>query len=320
MAFHESPRFPELWAVSSRGGPGFSTSIVEGDTGGSERVSRWPNARRRYNIKPGNKSQDALAQLLDFYIARQGPAIGFRFKDFLDFTTATNHRAAPAATNVFLGTATGGSGTFQLRTQYVSGSTTIFRTIEKPVAGTVLIAANGSTVSAGNYSVNTTTGLVNITGGISIGQSITGGCEFDVPVQFAPEVDEQFQASIENYEWGDINEIPLIEMLGNVSSPERFYYGGGTTLATAANFTIDFAKGRVIVYTGSGSVTAFAPDPADLELGGPYFMLYHGGSGTITVKTYDNASTIGTLSTVGKFGMLVVYSDAGINKWALLAT
>ena len=328
MAFSESPRFPDLWAVGGRGGPGFSTSIVEGDTGGSERVARWPNARRRYNIKPGNKNQDALAQLLDFYIARQGPTIGFRFKDWLDYTTAANHRAAPSAVDcLLLNTATGGttatgtSGTFQLRTQYVSGSTTVYRTIQKPVSGTVLLASNGSTVSAGDYSVNTTTGLLTVTAGLTSGHSITGGSEFDVPVQFAPEVDESFQAAIENYEWGDISDIPLIEMVGDVSSPDRFYYGRSTNITTNAPFSIDFSLGRAVVYTGAGAVTSFLPDPTDLELGGPYFYLYNGGTGSPvwTVKTFDSATTVITLSAAGTWAEMLVWNDGTINKWAALS-
>ena len=327
MAFHEVQLPPSI-TVGSRGGPGFSTSIVEGEGGASERVSRWPSARRRYNLRPGNRNQDALAQILDFYIARQGPAIGFRFKDLWDFTTATNHRAAPTATDcLLLNTATGGttatgtSGNFQLRTKYVSGNTTIFRTINKPVAGTTLIASNGSTVSSANYAVDTTTGIVNVTAGLTNGHSITGGTEFDVSVQFAPEVDEQFQVSIENFEWGDIADIPLIEMVGNVASPERFYYGGSSIIATTGNSSLDFSLGRAIVYTATGAATWFAPDPTDLEQGGPYFILYHAGvSGVVTIKTFDNVSTIGTISGTGKMGLMMAYLDAGVMKWALLAT
>jgi len=86
LALHEV-QFPSSISYGSRGGPGWSTSIVEGDSGASERVSRWPNARRRWNVAPGIKTIDALNQTMDFAIARKGPAVGFRYKDWLEYVS-----------------------------------------------------------------------------------------------------------------------------------------------------------------------------------------------------------------------------------------
>lgn len=321
MAFHEV-QFPTSVAYGSRGGPGFSTSIVEGDGGSSERISRWANAKRHYNVSPGIKSLAALSAVLDFYIARQGPAIGFRFKDLMDFTTAANHRDAPSSTDVLLGTASGTSGQFQLRTKYVSGPTTVYRNIRKPVLDTTLIGCNGSTIATSNYTVDTTTGLVTVTGGLTNGQSVTGGCEFDVPVQFASELDTNFDVSQESYNRGNIPDIMLVEMVGDVSSPERFYAGGSSVISTTGTLALSFAYGRVLIYVGNGAGTWLLPDPTDLELGGPYFIIYNFGSTTptLTLKTADNLTTLPTTITSGKLGMLCVYNDGTANKWALIVT
>lgn len=320
MSFHEV-QYSTSISYGSKGGPGFSTSVVEGDGGSSERVSRWPNARRHYNAKPGIKTLAALTATLDFYIARQGPAIGFRWKDWMDFTTAPNHRDAPTATDVFLATATGTSGQFQLRTQYISGPTTVYRNVRKPVLNTTLIASNGNPVASGNYTTDTTTGLVTVTAGLTNGQPVTGGCEFDVPVQFAAELDTAFDISFENFDWADIPDIMLVEMVGDVVSPDRFYAGGSSTITTNVTTAINFGNGRVITYYGAGAATWLMPDPTDLELGGPYFYIYNFGTSTptLTLKTFDNVSTIVTLS-AGRIGVLCVYNDGTSNKWAAAST
>lgn len=321
MAFNNSATFPANISFGSRGGPGFSTSIIEGEGGGSERVARWPGAKRRYNVRYGIRTILDLNKVIDLYIVSQGPVIGFRYKDWSDFTTATDHISASVNTNVFLGTATGTSGNFQLRTQYVFGGQTVYRTISKPVSGTVTMARNGTNIAS--FSVDTATGLVSIASGLTAGESITGGCEFDVPVQFGAEVDEALSASIDNFNSGDLPDIPLVEMVGDTSSPERFYYGGGSTVTAQANFFVNFSLGRAVVFAPASTATsysAFLPDPTDLELGGPYFFIFNGngGGGNLVLKTYDGVTTIATLAT-GKSAVMLVYNDGTANKWSALA-
>ena len=322
MAFHEV-RFPTSVAYGSSGGPGFSTSIVEGAGGGNEAISRWPSARRHYDPRPGIKTLSVLTTVLDFYIARMGPAIGFRHKDLTDFTTAADHVSEHNATDVFLANATGTSGQFQLRTQYVSGPTTVYRTIRKPVLDTVKIACNGVPILTSNYTVDTTTGLVTVTAGLTNTLPVSGGCEFDVPVQFTTEMDANFNVSIESFNRGDIPDLSMVEMVGDVVSPERFYAGGSAYITASGTTAINFAEhGRALVYAGLGAATWLMPDPTDLELGGPYFYVYNFGTSTpsITLKTFDNVSTIGSLSAVGKMAVLCVYNDGTANKWAALST
>jgi uncharacterized protein (TIGR02217 family) len=55
------------------------------------------------------------------------------------------------------------------------------RTIAKPVAGTVKVAAGGVAVP---FTVDTTTGLVTLATAPAVGASVTAGFEFDTPVRF----------------------------------------------------------------------------------------------------------------------------------------
>ena len=137
MAFNHVV-FPETISYGSRGGPGYRTSIIEGDAGSSERIARWPNARRRYNARLGIRSRDQIYEVLEFYIANDGVQNGFLWRDAFDYSTGANGRGAPAGDDEFLGTGDGTNVAFQLIKTYTFGSLSKTRTIRKPIANTVV--------------------------------------------------------------------------------------------------------------------------------------------------------------------------------------
>ena len=59
----------------------FSTTISVTASGHERRNSLWSNARLRFDIGPGVRSEPELGVLLDFFRARRGPARGFRLRD-----------------------------------------------------------------------------------------------------------------------------------------------------------------------------------------------------------------------------------------------
>ena len=73
-----------------------------------------------------------------------GRAYSFRFKDWSDFSTAADGRSAPANTDCEVGVGDGSNRSFQLQKKYVSGSTTEYRVLSKPVSGTVVVALDGA--------------------------------------------------------------------------------------------------------------------------------------------------------------------------------
>src|SRR5436305_1719122 len=88
MGFHETT-FPEDISYGSSGGPGWMTNLIEMSGGQEQSIPRWSEARHHFNAKYGVKRYDQLAALKVFYMARQGPANGFRYKDWQDCTTNT---------------------------------------------------------------------------------------------------------------------------------------------------------------------------------------------------------------------------------------
>jgi uncharacterized protein (TIGR02217 family) len=320
MAFHEV-QFPTAIDYGFRGGPGFSTSIVVTDSGVEERVARWETARRRYNASRALTPAQAY-EVLEFYIARQGPASGFRFKDWTDYAstaTGTTHNSGDAAVtdeDVEIGTGDGTETAFQLIKKYTSGPTIRSRNITKPVDGTTVIAID--TVSqASGWTVNTTTGVVTFTTAPSTGESITAGFEFDVPVRFGEEVDEEgLAAAIEAYAHETVPNIPMVEIRDTGEHHEEFYPGGAKNHgAITADVNITIGEGkihRVEPATGSTGLAVILPVADTLPGGGPYFLIDNQGAESVTVDSSTGTTAI-TL-TAGTQGELWISIDSGGNR------
>jgi uncharacterized protein (TIGR02217 family) len=200
-SFHEV-QFPPSISLGATGGPGFHTTVLTLADGSEKRNIDWSKDRGTWDVAHGLKSQDDLNILLAFFRVRRGQAYGFRFKDWPDFNLANDAEALPV-----LFTTDGHTATFQLQKVYADVGGTYVRDIFKPVAGTLTLLDNG--VPTGAFTVDTTTGLVTLTGPLTTGHLITGTCEFDVPVRFTTDSMVVSITDIDNFAWG---QIPLMEV------------------------------------------------------------------------------------------------------------
>jgi uncharacterized protein (TIGR02217 family) len=197
MAFVET-QFPNDIAFGATGGAMFSTDIIETFGGWEQRNINWSEARGQWNVGSGIKAQAQLDTLIAFFRARRGKAIGFRFKDWSDYQ----------ASDQVIGTGDGVETDFQLVKSYTSGSVTVDRVINKPVAGTVRIFKDAVEQMSG-WTVDTATGLVTFTSAPANGVVITAIFQFDVPVRFDT---DQIEVNMESYQVGSWNNIPLVEL------------------------------------------------------------------------------------------------------------
>jgi uncharacterized protein (TIGR02217 family) len=184
--------------------------VVETDSGAESRNQRWSYPRHKYDAAYGVTTLARLENLLNYHWVMGGKAIGFRYKDWMDYKSCSRF-GTPAATDCAIGTGTGSLATFQLYKTYTQGAYTRFRKILKPIASTVLIAVAGvvKTVTT-HYTLDAATGIVTFTGGNipTAGQAVTAGFEFDVPVRF--DIDD-LSINIEDYNSG-ASQVPLIEL------------------------------------------------------------------------------------------------------------
>ena len=72
-------QFPPEISYGSKGGPMFSTDIVTSFNGYEQRVINWRQARARYDVGSGIKNESQWQELISFFRARHGRAVGFRF-------------------------------------------------------------------------------------------------------------------------------------------------------------------------------------------------------------------------------------------------
>lgn len=208
--FHDV-RFPLDIALGARGGPERKTDIVTTASGREERNARWAHSRRKYDAGYGVKSITRLAEVIAFFEERRGRLYGFRFRDRLDWTSATGN-ATPTPQDQRIGTGTGALATFQLTKTYGSAFAPYQRPVTRPVSGSVRVAVNGvEKVSGTDFSVDTTTGIITFLPGKipANGAAITAGFLFDVPVRFDT---DYLEFDLSAFEAGVIPAIPLIEI------------------------------------------------------------------------------------------------------------
>lgn len=198
MAFVEIA-FPSDIAYGSSGGPEYSTDIVITHGGYEQRNINWSQARAKYNVAHGVKTQAQLDALIAFFRSRKGRADGFRFKDWSDYKAVAQ----------VIGTGNGTNKIFQLVKTYSSGSVTETRTITKPVASTLTVYVNAVLQAGAAYTLDSTTGKITFVTAPAGAAVITADFEFDVPVRFDT---DRLSATLDSYGVNSWSDIPLVEV------------------------------------------------------------------------------------------------------------
>ncbi len=208
MSFHEI-RFPASLSFGSVGGPERQTNVVTLANGFEERNTPWAHSRRRYDAGLGMRSLDDLEQLIAFFEARRGQMHGFRWKDWSDYKTA-KASAEIAFDDQLVAKGDGVTALIPLIKTYVSGDYEYTRPISKPVSGRIRVGLAGSELFEGvDYSVDTTTGILQFTSPPDAGAQITAGFEFDVPVRFDT---GSIQVSVDSFQAGEVPSVPVVEV------------------------------------------------------------------------------------------------------------
>ncbi|WP_339345662.1 DUF2460 domain-containing protein [uncultured Sphingomonas sp.] len=172
--------------------PTFSTSVTTSGGGRETRQVAWAQARTRYDVGPGVRSEGDVAALLAFFRARHGPARGFRLRDPFDWH-AEGER---------IGTGDGTTRSFPLVRRYGAAA----RRITRPVTGTVRIAIDGQPTQA--FAV-AAAGMVTLDTAPPAGAAVTATFDFDVPVRFA---EDELTVSRATHLAGAVPSVPLIEV------------------------------------------------------------------------------------------------------------
>lgn len=314
MAFHED-RLPTDISRGATGGPGFKTTINTTDGGQEHRISRWSLPRHRYDVGYGVRTAVQLGAIKRFFMARQGSAYGFRFKDYVDFTTAADGQSAYDATDQICYKLS--ATTYQLRKGYTSGAETLWRTITKPVSGRYLVAVDG-VVPATQPSLDTTSGILTFASdqGASV---ITWGGEFDVPVRFDESVDDLLSLSITDIEQFAATGIELVELPPENTGYEDFPMRGSAEHTLTGALSLELTALLWSLDGGAADRDINLPVISDLSLwpgGGPYWVIHNTGS-TDDLLIKHNTTTLTTLAPDDK-ATVYLRNDAATYDWVVL--
>ncbi|WP_225207799.1 DUF2460 domain-containing protein [Novosphingobium huizhouense] len=185
--------------------PEFSTNVTITASGFERRNSLWTNARLRFDVGPGVRSEAELGELIAFFRARRGQARGFRLRDPSDYSS-NGMTGVPTLLDQVIGRGDGATARFDLAKSYGSGEESQTRRITRPRAGSVLVGVNG--VAASNWTL-ADGGTIVFDSAPSTDAVITAGFLFDVPVRFA---EDQLEISGAAFAAGEAPTVPLVEL------------------------------------------------------------------------------------------------------------
>jgi len=209
----ESPRFPDDISYGSTGGPSYNTDVITVNSGHETRNINWTQARHKYNVAFGIRTQEYLNDLVEFFQAMRGKAYGFRYKDWNDYTSSSTSVIMDTDQQIGIGDSTdgfAGTSNFQIIKNYIAGYVHV-RDIVKIVPDSLIVSVDGiSQIEGTHYTINNNTGMLSFISGQKPleDQLIKAGYEFDVPVRFDT---DELNINLEMYEHGT-TDVPLVEL------------------------------------------------------------------------------------------------------------
>lgn len=293
MAFH-NVSLPDAFQYGSTFGSGFTTVIQTTSTGHEYRLARQSQARHRYRLLKLLQSGSEALALKTFALARRGALHSFRLKDWSDFTSNDDGQSTPTILDQVIGVGDGARQVFQLiKTYDESGDAPYARPIQLPVAGSVVAAVAGFDV-AGFFSVSG--GEITLAAAPGIGDVVTAGFSFDVPVRFGAEVDTWNALRADAYNVWSLEQMECVEVLDEVEWPELWNPGGVTNHgAVSQDISINYIQGELHTIAPSTAIDLFLPAPDQLVGGPRHFVIIvaAGAAGTVQVRA-DDGTAVGS--------------------------
>lgn len=206
MQAFDDVQYPLALAWDATVIPEFSTSVAVTASGFERRNSLWSDARLRFDVGPGVRSEAELGELIAFYRARRGPARGFRLRDPSDFSSH-GMVGTPTMLDQVLGIGNGANTAFPLVKHYGEGAAIQTRRITRPRAETLLVSIDGLAKTDG-WQLGEG-GIITFTSPPGQGAVVRAGFLFDVPVRFA---EDRLEISGAAFAAGEAPSVPVVEI------------------------------------------------------------------------------------------------------------
>jgi uncharacterized protein (TIGR02217 family) len=175
-------------------------------SGFERRNSLWSDARLRFDVGPGIRSEAELGTLIAFFRARRGAARGFLLRDPSDYSS-NGMTGLPTPTDQLLGIGDGARTAFALVKHYGEGETPQTRRITRPRFDTVLVSVGGSVVAT-EWALDGG-GILTFETAPPEGAEVRAGFIFDVPVRFA---EDRLDIAGAAFAAGEAPSVPVVEI------------------------------------------------------------------------------------------------------------
>ncbi|MDE2562082.1 MAG: DUF2460 domain-containing protein [Sphingomonadales bacterium] len=185
--------------------PEFSTSVTITASGFERRNSLWADARLRFDVGPGIRSEAELGELIAFFRARRGQARGFRLRDPSDFSSNAM-TGTPGPLDQLIGVGDGATARFDLVKLYGTGDAVQRRRVTRPQADSLRVSLDGVETTA--YTLDPL-GVIVFTAAPTANAAVRAGFLFDVPVRFA---EDTLDIAGTVFAAGEAPSVPLVEL------------------------------------------------------------------------------------------------------------
>ena len=203
--------YPLALGRDATASPEFSTSVAVTASGHERRGQMWSDARLRFDVGPGIRSEAELGTLIAFFRARRGAARGFRLEDPFDHSSNAM-TGVPTPADQLIATGDGARARFPLVKSYGAGPEPQVRAITRPRPGSLRVAVGG--VEAGGWTLEPG-GILRFDAAPPAGAHITAGFLFDVPVRFA---EDRLDVTGADFAAGEAPSVPLVEIREQVAA------------------------------------------------------------------------------------------------------
>lgn len=195
--------FPETIAQGVTGGPEWLTQVTQLRSGSEYRNTPWSEPLFRFDAALGLRDEVDLKEFSRFYYSCQGMLKSFRFKDWSDYSTATNYTLGYTSSDELLGT--GDGSTYYFRTNKTYGTFT--RRIWAPRLNRCAVAIDGTEVDQDDFFVDETNGTVVFVTAPPNGSTLSWGGEYDVITRFDS---DYIPTSMRLFNIGEVPNIPIV--------------------------------------------------------------------------------------------------------------
>ncbi|MDR3078617.1 MAG: DUF2460 domain-containing protein [Rickettsiales bacterium] len=192
-------RFPEEIPIKSKTLLEFDTNVVTAKNGEEHRTANR-KCRMVYSVLGDLRTEGEIARIRDFFRLVQGRAIGFRYKDWLDFHGERQ----------VIAEADGLATHFQLLKAYHNpedGSLSYLRRITKPVKDTLRVYLDDEETD--QFEVDYTTGVLVLPVAPNESSIVRASFDFDVPVRFDT---DRLEINMRDLSSGEVGPLVLVEI------------------------------------------------------------------------------------------------------------